>query len=129
MVEKLLKSNPLLAQEIQRRNTAHFALNKIHIKLLDQIEQLPGFTGVKGGMGIREDNTTASLVNDVANIAPKSNEGTADEGTVDDETNGSADDVDLKNGLSLVTDFMLLIVDWTTNLNALFTYNLSECEP
>ena len=43
-------------------------------------------------MGIQEDNTTASLVNDMANIAPKSNEI-----TVDDETNGRADDVDLEN--------------------------------
>jgi hypothetical protein len=109
VVEKLLESNPLIVQEIQRRNTAHFALNEIHIKRLDQIEQLPGFTGTKCKMGIREgrlDNTTVLLVDDAANVAPNSNEGTAD-----DETNGTADDGELENGLSLVTDFMLSIVD------------------
>jgi hypothetical protein len=119
VVENLLKSNPLNKLELQHWDTAHFALNKIHIKQLGQIKKLPGFTGTKCRMGIWEgqlNNTTSLLVNDVENVTSNSIEGTAE-----DKTNETADDGELENGLSLVTDFMLLIVDWTTNLNALFT--------
>jgi hypothetical protein len=54
----------------------------------------------------RLDNTTGLLVNDVENVTSNSIKEMAE-----DETNETADDGELENGLSLVTDFMLLIVN------------------
>jgi hypothetical protein len=54
-------------------------------------------------MGIQEgqlDNITGLLVNDVENVTSNSIEGAAE-----DKTNETADDGELENGLSLVTDF------------------------
>ncbi|KAG1722924.1 uncharacterized protein EDB91DRAFT_1037898, partial [Suillus paluster] len=48
VIEDLQSSNPLLASELRRQWRSRSAINMLHIFQLNQIEAIPGFSGVRG---------------------------------------------------------------------------------
>ena len=115
VVAKLTMTAPLLAQELQRHRILRSSINDIHIRRLNAIEQLPGFTGIRGSIGQRKgrvgsDGTVVAGF-DKGNV--ESNIVLGDEagdGSHANSMNEVLDDSDeVAEGLSVVTDFMLSI--------------------
>ena len=86
-------------------------MNAVHIRRLNLIEQLPGFTGVKGSVGQREgqvdfEGTEVEVVVDKGKSASKEVSGDEDNDQVNVSLGEEAFDNEVREGISAVVDFM-----------------------
>jgi hypothetical protein len=100
---KLTITAPLVAQELKCRHILRSSVNAVHIRRLNIIEQLPGFTGVKGSVGQREGRVDFEGT-EVEVVADKGK--SADNDEVDVGLGEEAFDNEVKEGISAVVDFM-----------------------
>jgi hypothetical protein len=111
VITKLTTTAPLVAQELKHQRILRSSVNAVHIRRLNLIEQLPGFTGVKGSVGQREgqvdfEGTEVEVVVDKGKSASKEVSGDEDNDQVDVSLGEEAFDNEVREGISAVVDFM-----------------------
>ena len=111
VITKLTTTAPLVAQELKHQRILRSSVNAEHIRRLNLIEQLPGFTGVKGSVGQREgrvdfEGTEVEVVADKGKSALKEVLGIEDNDQVDVSIGEEAFDDEVREGISAVIDFM-----------------------
>lgn len=109
IITKLTTTAPLVAQEIKHQHILRSSVNAEHICRLNLIEELPGFTGVKGSVGQREgrvDFEGTEVVADKGKSASKDVLGVEDYDQVDMSLGEEAFDNEVREGISVVVDFM-----------------------
>ena len=100
---KLTTTAPLVAQELKCKNILHSSVNAVHIHWLNIIEQLPGFTGVKGSVG-QQDSRVYFEGTEVEAVADKGKSADNDEVYVG--LGEEAFNNEVKEGISAVVNFM-----------------------
>ena len=100
---KLTTTAPLVTQELKCQHILCSSVNAVHIHQLNIIEQLPGFTGVKGSVSQQEGQVDFEGTEvEVAADKGKS----ADNNEVDVGLGEEAFDNEVEEGISAVVNFM-----------------------
>ena len=107
-ITDLSKSDPSLSHELQHRWALRSAVNDIHLRRLDVIENLSGFTGIRG-IGLRQGYTEVRRSQESEGLTGGEESNTRVQGSdIDIIDNEMAHD-DFNKHLTVVTDFMLTI--------------------